>query len=59
MKDMKGEFLLWRSGNEPTGVPEDVGLIPGLIQWAKDLVCHELWCRLQMQLRSCIAVAVA
>ena len=33
-----------------------VGWIPGLTQWVKH--CHELWCRLQMRLRSWDAVAV-
>jgi len=40
-----------------TGIPEDTGSIPslsGLRIWR----CHELWCRLQMQLGSRIAVAV-
>ena len=36
-----------------------MGLIPGLVQWIKDLGCHELWCRSQTQLRSGIAVALA
>ena len=31
------EFPLWLSGNEPSGVPEDLGLIPGPVQWVKDL----------------------
>ena len=43
----------------PTRNREVAGLIPGLVQWVKDLCCHELWCRLQMRLRSGIAVAVA
>ena len=30
------EFLLWLSGNNLTSMHEDVGLIPGLIQWVKD-----------------------
>ena len=34
------------------------GSIPGLYEWIKDLVCPELWYRLQMQLGSGIAVAV-
>ena len=32
----------------PTCIPEDACLIPGLTQWC----CCELWCRLQRQLRS-------
>ena len=36
-----------------------VGLIPGLAQWVKDLVCCELWCKLQTWLRSRVAVALA
>ena len=39
----------------PTSIHEDVASIPGPAQW----VCHELWCRLQRQLGSCVAVAVA
>ena len=41
----------------PTSIQEDLGLIPGLAQWVKIWYCHELWCRLQMQLRSGVAVA--
>ena len=36
-----------------------VGSIPGLAQWLKIWLCCELWCRLQMQLGSGIAVALA
>ena len=32
------EFPSWLSINEPGQVYEDTGLIPGLAQWAKDLV---------------------
>ena len=43
----------------PTRIHVVAGLIPGLFQWVKDLALHELWGRSQMQLRSCVAVAVA
>ena len=40
---------------------EVVCLILGLAQWVKDpaLCCRELWCRLQTQLGSHVAVALA
>ena len=41
----------------PTNVYEDMGLIPGLVQWVEDLVF--LWSRVQMQLESTVAVAMA
>ena len=37
-----------------TSIHEDVGLLSGL----KIRLCHKLWYRLQMQLRSHVAVAV-
>ena len=43
----------------PTSNHEDEGSIPGLTHGLRTSCCHELWYRLQMQLRSGIAVAVA
>ena len=42
----------------PTSIHENVGSIPGLTHWDKDLAFCELWCRSHTQLRSGIAVAV-
>ena len=36
-----------------------MGSTPGFVQWVNDQYCCELWRRLQMQLRSGIAVALA
>ena len=53
----------------PTSIHEDVGLIPSLAHLVRGapeihthnmgiLRCRELWCRSQMQLGSCTAVAL-
>ena len=52
------EFLLWLSGlRTQHSLHEVVGLIPGLTQWVKGPAL--LYCRLQIQLGSSAAVAVA
>ena len=38
---------------------EVAGSIPGLAQGLRIWCCHELWCRLQPQLGSRVAVALA
>ena len=43
----------------PTSIHEDVGSIPASLSGLRIWRCHELWCRLQMWLGSCAAVAVA
>ena len=45
-------------GMNLTSNHEVLGSIPALAQWVKDLVCPELWCRLQTRLGSGIVVAV-
>ena len=42
----------------PTRNHEVGGSIPGLAQGLRIWHCHELWCRLQTQLGSCIAAAL-
>ena len=42
-----------------TRTPEDPDLIPDLTPWVGVQRCGELWCRLQMQLRSPVALVMA
>ena len=55
------EFSLWLSGfrTQHSLLRENVGLRPGLTQWAKDPCCHKLQYRSQVRLRCSVAVAVA
>ena len=50
---LSGSFHRGLAVTHPTSIHEDADSIPGLAQW------DELWCRLQMRLRSGVAVAVA
>ena len=43
----------------PTSIPEDSGSVPASLSGLSIRHCPELWCRLQTQLGSCVAVAVA
>ena len=42
----------------PTSIHENEGSIPGLLSGLRIWHSHELWCRLQMRLRSGIAVVM-
>ena len=65
-RDGPNKDMVWRSSHSGTGETnstsnhEVVCSIPGLAQWVKSpaLPCCELWCRSQMGLPSCIAMAV-
>ena len=41
-----------------TSIHKDAGSIPDLAQWLRTQRCWELWCRSQMRLGSCVAVAM-
>ena len=42
----------------PTSIHEDVGSIPGFLSGLRIWCCHQLWCKSQTKLGSCITVAV-
>ena len=53
LKSFNGEFSLWLSRLRTQWcLFEDVGSIPGLAQWDKDLALLWLWCGPQLQLNS-------
>ena len=58
-KKKKGVPVVVQWLTNPTRNDEVAGSIPGLAQWVGNPRYRELWCRLQTQLRSRIAVAVA
>ena len=47
------------AGTDLTSIHEDVRSVPGLLSGLMIWHCCELWCRLQLRLRSWVAVAVA
>ena len=55
---MFGVPIVAQGLTNPTRNHEVSGLIPGLAQWVKDRCCRELWCRSQMRLEPCGAVAL-
>ena len=44
--------------NSPTSICEEAGFTPALAQWVKDPALLQVQHRMQMQLGSCIVVAV-
>ena len=49
---MAQEFLMWHSGLRIWYcLCGSTSVIPGPVQWVKDLALMQLWCRLQLQLR--------
>ena len=59
IKPTPQEFPLWLRGlRTQYRIHEDAGSTPALLSGSRIHHCRELWCRLQMQLRSGIAVAV-
>ena len=58
VKKLEGVPVVAQWLMNPTGVHEDTGLIPGLAHELRIQCCRELWCRLEMWLRSCVNVAV-
>ena len=48
---MMGVPIVVQWVKNPNSIHEDVGSIPGLTQWVKDLALLCLWCSWQLQLR--------
>ena len=60
-KNNSSEFLLWPSelGMNPTSIHEDEVQSPAPLSKLSIQRCCDLWCRMQIQLRAQVAVAVA